>query len=117
MYTDGNGFPLAVKPSHLYGSTERMDVAEILAAIVEQACLYEPDVPVSKPKTRFRVKEPKEEPTESLKFPKEAHSNVESPKEALTSVNKVSVVASDLVRIKSYWITLFKAVGLSIWLV
>ena len=102
MYTDGNGFPLAVKPSHLYGSTERMDVAEILAAIVEQACLYEPDVPVSKPKTRFRVKGPKEELTESLKFPKEAHTDSEKvyPKEALTSVNKVPMVASNLVRFK-----------------
>jgi len=79
-----------------------MDVAEILAAIVEQACLYEPDVPVSKPKTRFRVKGPKEELTEESD-PKEALSaDKVSPIEALTSVGKVPVVASNLVRIKSY---------------
>ena len=35
-----------LKPSHLFGSTERMDVAEVLSAIVEQACLYVPESPV-----------------------------------------------------------------------
>ena len=93
MYTDGNGFPLMVKPSHLFGSTERMDTAEILSAIVEQACLYTPEVAVGasnvkKPKGATRVV-PKEQPT-----------RVESPKEALTSVEKKVIVASsDLVRL------------------
>ena len=92
MYTDGNGFPLTVKPSHLFGSTERMDTADILSAIVEQACLYTPEVSVAsnvkKPKGATRVV-PKEQPT-----------RVESPKEALTSVKKKVIVASsDLVRL------------------
>ena len=101
LYTDGSGFPLAVKPSHLVGSTERMDTAEILAAIVEQACLY---VPESESKTKqFSSKRPmqvpKEELTEIEKFPKEALTQVESPKEAHPRVAKVPV-ASDLVSYK-----------------
>ena len=93
MYTDGNGFPLTVKPSHLFGSTERMDTADILSAIVEQACLYTPEVSVAsnvkKPKGATRVV-PKEQPT-----------RVESPKEALTSVEqKVIVASSNFVSLK-----------------
>ena len=116
LYTDGSGFPLAVKPSHLVGSTERMDTAEILAAIVEQACLYVPESPVGESKTKqFSFKRPmkvlKEELTEVVKFPKEALTQVESPKEAYPRVAKVSV-ACDLVRInKILRINLFKAVG------
>ena len=84
MYKDGNGFPVTLKPSHLYGSTERMDVAEVLSAIVEEACRYEPDVPVGKKNVkRFK-----------------ALTSVEA-KEALTSVEpKVIVASSDLVRFK-----------------
>ena len=45
---------------------------------------------------------PKKEPTKVLQFPKEAHTDSEKvyPKEALTRVEKVPVVASDLVKIK-----------------
>ena len=45
-FKDGNGFPLTLKPSHLFGSTEFMDVSEVLAAIVERACLFTPEKPV-----------------------------------------------------------------------
>ena len=104
LYTDGSGFPLAVKPSHLVGSTERMDTAEILAAIVEQACLYVPEMFVGESKTKqFSSKRPmqvlKEELTEIEKFPKEALTQVESPKEAHPRVVKVPV-ASDFVSYK-----------------
>ena len=95
LYSDGNGFPLTIKPSHLYGLSERMDTAEVLSAIVEEACLYVPELPVetfkrSKGLTR-QVKVPKEAPTDSAKA---------YPKEALTRVEKVPVVASNLVRFK-----------------
>ena len=65
-----------------------MDTAELLSTIVERACLYVPG--------------PKKEPTKVLQFPKEAHTDSEKvyPKEALTRVEKVPVVASDLVKIK-----------------
>ena len=88
LYTDGNGFPLTIKPSHLYGSNERMDTAEVLAAIVEEACLYVPTeiFKRSKALTSVELKE------------KEARTSVE-PKEAL-SIEKVPVAASDLVRIR-----------------
>ena len=107
MYKDGNGFPLMLKPSHLYGSTERMDVAEVLSAIVEEACRYSPDVPVGVQNIK-RLKaltsvEPKEARTSGEL--KEARTSGEQ-KGALTKVEKVPVVASDFVRI-----TLFKAVG------
>ena len=94
LYTDGSGFPLTVKPSHLFGSTERMDVSEVLAMIVEEACLYVPELPVGetfkRPKglTR-RVQVPNEEPT-----------RVEAvPNETLLEVVKVPV-ASDFVSYK-----------------
>ena len=75
-----------------------MDVAEVLATIVERACLYVPEVSGA-----TNVKKPKRL-TEESEYPKEALSAVNkvSPIEALTSVGKVPVVASDLVRIKSY---------------
>ena len=86
LYTDGNGFPLTLKPSHLFGSTERMDAAEVLSAIVEEACRYVPETTnVEKPKRLTRVET------------KEARTSVDE-KEALTSVEKVPMVASDLVR-------------------
>ena len=86
LYKDGNGFPLTLKPSHLFGSTERMETAEVLAMIVEQACLYVPETAVG---------------TDS-KRPKKAFSNVKSPKEKLSEVEKVSVasVSPNLVRFK-----------------
>ena len=108
LYSDGNGFPLAIKPSHLFGSTERMDAAEVLSAIVEEACRYEPDVPVGiKNVKRFKALtsvEAKEaltsvEAKEALTSveAKEAFTDSEKifPKAALTSVvNKVPVVAA-----------------------
>ena len=91
LYADGSGFPLTLKPSHLFGSTERMDAAEVLSAIVEEACRFEPESPVGEtiksPKALTRVEQ------------KEARTSVDvEQKEALTSVKKVSAVASDLVR-------------------
>ena len=88
---DHSGFPLTLKPGHLFGSTEMMSAAEVLSAIVEQACLYEPESPVGEtiksPKALTRVEQ------------KEARTSVDvEQKEALTSVKKVSAVASDLVR-------------------
>ena len=94
LYTDGNGFPLTVKPSHLFGSSERMDTAEILSAIVEQACLYTPETPVGAP----NMKRPKAFNKE--KVPKEALTDSEkaSPIEERTSVEKKVLVSSDFVR-------------------
>ena len=95
MYTDGNGFPLTVKPSHLFGSSERMDTAEILSAIVEQACLYTPETPVGatnmkRPKAFNKEKVPNEALTDREKV---------SPIEAPTSVEKkVFGASSDFVR-------------------
>ena len=108
LYSDGNGFPLAVKPSHLYGSTERMDVAEILSAIVEQACLYVPDVPVGE--TMPKLKIPKGVFNKG-QVPKEALTDSEkaSPNEAL-SVVKVPVAASNLVRSKLFELACFKVI-------
>ena len=91
LYTDGNGFPLTIKPSHLYGSNERMDTAEVLSAIVEEACLYVPEASGA-----TNVKKPKRL-TEELEYPKEALTPIETvfPKAALTSVvDKVPVVAA-----------------------
>ena len=69
-----------------------MDVAEVLATIVERACLYVPEV-----SDAANVKKPKRLTEES--DPKEALSAVDKvPKEALTRVEKVSMVASNLVR-------------------
>ena len=99
LYSDGNGFPLTLKPSHLFGSTERMDVAEVLAAIVEKACLYVPETPVGiknvkRLKALTEVKVPKAL-TEALTDSEKA-----SPIEERTSVEKKVLVSSDLVRIK-----------------
>ena len=96
MYKDGNGFPVTLKPSHLFGSTERMDVAEVLSAIVEEACLYVPELPVGETFKRSKGL------TRRVNAPKEALAQVEASKEAPTSVEiKVPVVvSSDLVRSK-----------------
>ena len=102
MYKDGNGFPVTLKPSHLYGSTERMDVAEVLSAIVEEACHYVPELPVGesfkRTKALTRVNVPKEALTK-VESPKEPLTEVESPMEALTSVQKDFAASSDLVRL------------------
>ena len=105
LYSDGNGFPLTLKPSHLFGSTERMDVAEVLAAIVEKACLYVPETPVGiknvkRLKALTEVKVPKA--LTEVKVPKEALTDSEkaSPIEERTSVEKKVLVSSNLVRIK-----------------
>ena len=95
LHRDSTGFPLSVKPSHLFDSAEQMNTAEILAAIVEKACLFVPDVGVS------NAKKPKR-PIKESQYPKEALSEVDKvSKEALTSVEKkVFVASSDLVRFK-----------------
>ena len=95
MYKDGNGFPVTLKPSHLFGSTERMDVAEVLSAIVEEACLYVPESPVGETFKRLKGL------TRRVNASKEALAQVEASKEAPTSVEiKVPVVASSNVRFK-----------------
>ena len=69
-----------------------MDVAEVLAMIVERACLYVPEASGA-----TKVKKPKRL-TEELESPKEALTPVETvfPKAALITsvVNKVPVVAA-----------------------
>ena len=105
LYTDGNGFPLAIKPSHLYGSNERMDTAEVLSAIVEEACRYVPEASVGV----TDVKKPKR--LTSVEF-KEARTSVDDQKEALTSVTKVPIVAasSNFVRSNRIELACFKVV-------
>ena len=81
-----------------------MNVAEILSAIVERACLYVPETPVGatnakRSKALNKEKVPKEALTPDVKV---------SPIEALTSVEKVSVVASDLVRFKLFKLACLK---------
>jgi len=97
LYTDGNGFPLAIKPSHLYGSSERMDTAEVLSAIVEEACRFVPESPVKtfkSPKALTSVESREARTSGELK---EALTSGEQ-KEAFSKVEKVSMVASNLVR-------------------
>ena len=69
-----------------------MDVAELLAVIVERACLYVPKAPVG----ASNIKMPKEAFTETEKFPKEAFRKVVQNEEL--SVVKVPMVTSNLVR-------------------
>ena len=93
MHRDSTGFPLRIKPSHLLNPVEQMDVAEVLAMIVERACLYVPEVSGA-----TNVKKPKRL-TEEFEYPKEALSAVDKvPTEALTRVEKVPMVASNFVR-------------------
>ena len=98
LYSDGNGFPLTVKPSHLYGSTERMDTAEILAAIVEQACLYMPESSVGVK----NVEKSERGAYRGFKAPKEAlfEDDKDSPKEALTVVKVPAASSSNFVGFK-----------------
>ena len=85
LYADGNGFPLTLKPSHLFGSTERMDAAEVLSAIVEEACRFVPESPVGE-----NIKSPKARTSGESK---EALTSGES-KEAFMKVEKVPIVAA-----------------------
>ena len=109
LYTDGNGFPLTLKPSHLFGSTERMDAAEVLSAIVEEACRYEPVSPVDE---MFKSTSVEQKVARTSVERKGARTSVKQ-KEALTSVEqKVFVASSDLVRFEWNCIELLKVVGL-----
>ena len=96
MQRDATGFPLSVKPSHLFGAAEQMDTAEILSMIVDRACLYVPESPVGETFKRSKGL------TRRVNAPKEALAQVEASKEAPTSVEiKVPVVvSSDLIRSK-----------------
>ena len=74
-----------------------MDIAEVLAIIVEEACRYVPEM------TPTNVEKPKRL-TKELRYPKEAlfEDDKGSPSEELSEVLKVPVVSgvSNLVRIK-----------------
>ena len=94
LHRDSTGFPLSIKPSHLFDPVEIMDAAEVLSIIVERACSYTPEAPGK------MFNGPKEERTKGLRFPKEALTDSEkgSPNEAFPRVQKkVPVAASDLV--------------------
>ena len=96
LFKDGGGFPLTLKPSHLFGATEFMDASEVLAAIVERACVYTPDVPVGVSKLEKSVGAYRDK-----KVSKEAFSKDKSPKEEFSEVEKVSVASSsNFVRFK-----------------
>ena len=73
-----------------------MNVAEILSAIVERACLYVPEAPVG----ATNIKRPKAL-TKFEKFPKEALIKEVVPNEERTSVEQKFIgVSSDLVIFK-----------------
>ena len=95
MHRDSTGFPLRIKPSHLLNPVEQMDVAEVLAMIVERACLY---VPVG----ITDLKRPKKAFSEKEQVPKEAPRVEAVPKEAFSKVVQVPMVASNLVRFTSF---------------
>ena len=69
-----------------------MNVAEILSAIVERACLYVPETPVGATNAK------RSKALTEVKAPKEALTEVKVSNGPLTSVEKASMVASDLVR-------------------
>ena len=101
MHHDSTGFPLSVKPSHLVDPVEQMAVAEVLAAIVERACLYAPDMPVAEIKAKKLSWEKPNEASEVEKDSEGAYQSKKVAKEALTSVEpKVIFASSDLVRFK-----------------
>ena len=81
---------------------EQMDTAEVLASIVEQACLFVPDASVGsntkKTEGSIRVKFPNEEPTSVVKV-----SNEEP-----TRVVKIPMLTSDLVRSKLFKLACLK---------
>ena len=82
---------MSIKPSHLVDPVERMDTAEVLSMIVERACLFVPEVPVGITKV-----EKSERDAYRGKKVSKALTQVESPKEALTSVEKKDFVASSV---------------------
>ena len=82
---------MSIKPSHLVDPVERMDTAEVLSMIVERACLFVPKVPVGITKV-----EKSERDAYRGKKVSKALTQVESPKEALTSVEKKDFVASSV---------------------
>ena len=82
---------MSIKPSHLVDPVERMDTAEVLSMIVERACLFVPEVPVGITK----VEKSERDAYRGRKVSK-ALTQVESPKEALTSVEKTDFVASSV---------------------
>ena len=82
---------MSIKPSHLVDPVERMDTAEVLSIIVERACLFVPEVPVGITKI-----EKSERDAYRGKKVSKALTQVESPKEALTSVEKKDFVASSV---------------------
>ena len=65
---------MTLKPSHLFGATEFMDASEVLAAIVERACVYTPDKPVG------------------VSNPKGFQTKKKALKEALFDADKVPIV-------------------------
>ena len=68
-----------------------MDTAEVLSIIVERACSFVPEVPVGITKV-----EKSERDAYRGKKVSKALTQVESPKEALTSVEKKDFVASSV---------------------
>ena len=68
-----------------------MDTAEVLSIIVERACSFVPEVPVGITK----VEKSERDAYRGRKVSK-ALTQVESPKEALTSVEKTDFVASSV---------------------
>ena len=82
---------MSIKPSHLVDPVERMDTAEVLSIIVERACSFVPEVPVGITKV-----EKSERDAYRGKKVSKALTQVESPKEALTSVEKKDFVASSV---------------------
>ena len=88
---------MSIKPSHLFDAVEQMDTADVLASIVECACLYVPEAPAG----IRNVKRPKAF-TEFEKVRNEEPTRVEAvPNETLSKVVKVPMVAySNLVSSK-----------------
>ena len=72
---------------------EQMDTAEVLASIVEQACLFVPDVPVGVSNAKKS-----EGSISRVKFPNEESTSVKVTNEEPTRVVKVPMVTSDFVR-------------------
>ena len=69
-----------------------MDTAEVLSMIVERACLFVPEVPVGITK----VEKSERDAYRGSKKVSKALTQVESPKEALTSVENTDFVASSV---------------------
>ena len=83
---------MSIKPSHLVDPVERMDTAEVLSIIVERACSFVPEVPVGITK----VEKSERDAYRGSKKVSKALTQVESPKEALTSAENKDFVASSV---------------------